>query len=274
MTVRATVSLAALLASSASALQQYAFLALSQATAPCLRESYYGAYGGQAQTHIYLPSAECLDHPETYAHQGFGAIAPFDLEMDEGRLIWVGQAGVEGVTNDMPAAWTYLLSTVSEYVAQLELVPPPFEQVVLGGRTRKILDPGKTVPRLIYQSPWSMLLHVPDHLLPLLDTFLPPHLVPVALPTEPLEVSALDAELSNDWGVPEKYAENLANLTKHLVFDPALDKVVSTISMDNVRRHVRWLTGEAPSGIESRHSFTEGAVKTAHWIKSEFPHTN
>jgi hypothetical protein len=39
--------------------------------------------------------------------------------------------------------------------------------------------------------------------------------------------------------------------------------------MDNVRKDVRWLTGEGPSGIESRHSFTSGAIKAAHWIKGE-----
>ena len=73
----------------------------------------------------------------------------------------------------------------------------------------------------------------------------------------------------NDWDpVPERFAKNLANLTEHLKIDPTLDKILSEgIQLDEIRRNVRWLTGEGPSGIESRHSFTEGAVKAAHWIK-------
>jgi hypothetical protein len=109
-------------------------------------------------------------------------------------------------------------------------------------------------------------LHVPTSYLPILDTLLPAHLVPVALPTSPLPRP--DSLLAGFDAVPKHLVENLASITKHLEFDPTLSKVLNDgIQMDSIRRDVRWLTGEGPSGIESRHSFTAGAIKAAHWIK-------
>jgi hypothetical protein len=70
--------------------------------------------------------------------------------------------------------------------------------------------------------------------------------------------------------VPDHLVKHLAEITANLSFSPALDRILSDgIVMDDIRRNVRWLTGEAPSGIVSRHSFTEGALKAANWIKGE-----
>jgi hypothetical protein len=104
-----------------------------------------------------------------------------------------------------------------------------------------------------------LILHVPLSLLPIFDLLLPSHLVPVVIPIEP--------QSTTGYAIDPSLATHLANITKHLVFDPALDTLVNGIDLDVVRRNVRWLTGEAPSGIESRHSFTNDAIKAAVYIK-------
>lgn len=70
--------------------------------------------------------------------------------------------------------------------------------------------------------------------------------------------------------MPKHLAEHLANITSGLKFDSALDKALNEgLDADQLRRDIRWLTGEGPSGIESRHSFTEGALKAAKYIKGK-----
>jgi hypothetical protein len=123
---------------------------------------------------------------------------------------------------------------------------------------------------LVHSTERYLLLHVPHGILPIIDTLLPSHLVPVALPTQayPLGTAAANGDVAMWEPVKDKYVKYLANITSSLKFDSKLDSVLNKgIEFDEVRRSIRWLSGEGPSGIESRHSFTPGALKAAHWIK-------
>jgi len=246
------------------------------AAADCLANAYYGSYGGDQSEHIYLPSSDCLDGG-SLASLGSGSIVP--LSARGGRLVWVGRAGVEGDTSDVAAEWT----GIETMAIRLATDPASFGSVsrTEGGADLLTGHPGQAVIghlaslSLLHASAGSLLLHVPTAILPLIDTLLPPHLVPVVLPLAPFPPRsaepASDGEVAvSEWkSVPVHYARHLANLTSTLRFEPALDKALGEITMDQVRRNVRWLTGEGPSGITSRHSFTPGAIKAAHWIKSE-----
>ncbi|KAK6910093.1 aminopeptidase [Kwoniella mangroviensis CBS 8886] len=234
--------------------------------AQCLKSSYYGTYGGQAsaQEHIYLPSEECLLGESALDGLSAGSLIPlnFDTSDEAGRIVWVGQAGVdpESLPSDSSGdVWSIISSTSREFAL---LSSPDSYQQVLSSKTSKV---SSEPIRLLHQTPTSLLLHVPRSYLSMIDTFLPSHLVPVALPSQPLPA------LANGWEpVPSQFARHLANVTKHLRFSPEIDKIVSEgIELNQIRRDVRWLTGEAPSGIVSRHSFTPGAIKAAHWIKDK-----
>ena len=114
-----------------------------------------------------------------------------------------------------------------------------------------------------------------------IDRALPVHLVPVALPSTALSPSQYsDTEEAGDASafavpVPKERADYLRNITQHLTFDPKLDRAIEEgLDGDQLRRDIRWLTGEAPSGWESRHSFTQGARDAAHWIKGMFPQSH
>jgi hypothetical protein len=125
----------------------------------------------------------------------------------------------------------------------------------------------------------------------LIDTALPAHLVPVHLPSMSLReqwqmkgkqyVTDFEDELIAEEGktkvatfavpVPRERADYLRNITEALTFDAKLDRVIEEgLDVAQLRRDIRWLTGEAPSGWESRHSFTQGARDTAEWIKGAY----
>lgn len=233
------------------------------ASTPCLADAYHGSYGGSKERteHVYLPPRECLTDLSTSGLLGDLNVA--DVQQEGGRIVWVGLAGLDPslVHLDMTSSWTQIQSLAassSASKAQYESGQHAFSTV--SGVDQSI--------SLIRQSDHSLLLHVPDEYVPILDTLLPAHLVPVALPSTPLRTLAGDA-----WTpVPRRFAEHLGNITKHLRLDPLLGEVLDKgLQMDKIRRDVRWLTGEAPSGIESRHSFTPGAIKAANWIKGVYP---
>ncbi|KAK1924197.1 putative aminopeptidase [Papiliotrema laurentii] len=242
----------------------------------CLAETYYGTYGGYGEEHIYIPSGDCLDSKVWAASSG--SLIPLSgpaaaVGGEQGRLVWVGQAGVEGVDNDIREDWTGIesLSEVALATVPQGMVSSQDGQVVFGDR-----QVGGGGLSLLHANSKTMLLHVSSTLLPILDTLLPPHLVPVALPLSPLPRALDDTSApgsmatTNEWKtVPPHYARHLGNITRSLKFDAGLDKVLNELNHDQVRRNVRWLTGEGPSGITSRHSFTPGAIKAAHWLKAQ-----
>jgi hypothetical protein len=235
----------------------------------CLQTSYYGAYGGSTaqRDYIYLPSADCLSGPHAFDALEAGSLTYLDkADLGDGRIVWVGQAGVkpdllEDDTN-MLTAWSIIESRAgSPMTAVLKRQTKP--QSHFTASTPKTL-------RMLHASAHSLLLSVPEEYVPILDTLLPRQLVPVALPVQPYAATTGE----NAWEpVPKRLAKNLANITESLKFDSKLDKVLNEgLEVDQLRRDIRWLTGEGPSGIESRHSFTEGAIKAAHYIKGQLPH--
>lgn len=245
---------------------------LAHDASSCLKASYYGTYGGapEEQDHIYLPTAECLLTVLAVDAITSGSIVPLnDLMLGDGdRLVWVGRSGVSHIDSQvMPLieeSWNLISSRSRDIISESN-----FRGVGYG--TQRVLQKAYELHHvrpitLVHRTEYSLLVNVPSSFLPIFDTLLPSHLVPVALPIAPLPIS-----VSGWQSVPEKFAKHLANITEHLSFSPELDRILSEgISLNQIRRDVRWLTGEAPSGIESRHSFTSGAVKAAQWISCEF----
>ncbi|KIR40601.1 aminopeptidase [Cryptococcus deuterogattii 99/473] len=243
-------------------------------TASCLKASYYGTYGGvpEEQDHIYIPTDDCLLTVSALDAFTSGSIVPIDDLMlgDGDRLVWVGRSGVSHIDSQavlpIEESWSLISSRSRQILSESDSRGGYGTQHVLQ-KTYELHHVRPIV--LVHQTKHSLLVNVPSSFLPIFDTLLPPHLVPVALPSDPLPIS-----VSGWQPVPEKFAKHLANITEHLSFSPELDKILSEgIRLDQIRRDVRWLTGEAPSGIKSRHSFTSGAVKTAQWISSQVKDT-
>ena len=227
-------------------------------TCQCLRSSYLGAFGvdSETQDQMYDLDTACLlldgALDSTLVSVDAGTVVQLPIHED-GRIIWVGQAGVDpslatkdDTSDDMERNW----EIIADRAASLISTQDQAQHVVSAFRHHELLT-------LLHASRSSLLIHVPPSFLPIIDTLLPPHLVPIALSTG-----------STFRAVPPSVIEQLANHTAKLQFSPQLDRITTEgIKLDEIRRTVRWLTGEAPSGIESRHSFTAGAIKAGHWIK-------
>uniref|UniRef100_A0A8H8CL68 Peptide hydrolase n=1 Tax=Psilocybe cubensis TaxID=181762 RepID=A0A8H8CL68_PSICU len=97
-----------------------------------------------------------------------------------------------------------------------------------------------------------------------IDTMLPIYWKSTLLPTAPVDYVP----------VPRAAVEPVKQLLANLKFDPLVASVVNNISISQIKNDIRFLTGEdEKSGIVSRHSFSEGALTAAHWLKDRVAET-
>jgi hypothetical protein len=226
-------------------------------------------YGGQ---HVFLPDDACATSgiAAGAASLDIGTIVPEAHDYDR-EIVWVTHAGVAGVPRSkaaMDTAFEHIQAasasadvrrTVTETFGSNQWDHATFrkaerDQVAFAGKEKDAME----IMR-IHSSDAGLFLSVPRQLVLILDTLLPPHIVPVGVAPHPV---------SFGYDIPEKYAKHLAEVTRKLRFDAELSAVVNTISPAAIKKDVRYLTGE-DSDIVSRHSFTEGARVAAKWIKSE-----
>jgi len=74
--------------------------------------------------------------------------------------------------------------------------------------------------------------------------------------------------------VPDHAKARVRDILNSLRFNPEVAKIVSNISIPQARNDVRFLTGEdLKSGIQSRHSFSQGSRIAAEWLKVRFEET-
>lgn len=225
----------------------------SSALPECLQASYHGSYG---RRHVFLPAtAECTNTAFTAGAFSEGSMV--SLDDDDAHYVWVGPAGVEGWeggVDAMFAAWDRI-----EAASEDLLTSATGDSQEYFSNDASIAGQVDGVPKLLNVDEDGMFISVTPRTLPVLDTLLPSGLVPVGVSATPL-----------GWGVPKHYAENLANITRHLTSNSDLHTVVGTLNATSIRKTVRYLTGEdKDSGIVSRHSFTAGARVAAAWLKRE-----
>lgn len=244
----------------ASADARTLFFTQSDASAApaCLRNSYHGAYGG---VHVYQPDEECAFSSADAVDSGSLVPRP-----SGGEIVWVGHAGMEGV----PRTAGVLEAVFEEVAKQIEPARKMERghQVVLTESSDDEVDaegfPRPHLPsldiRMLHLSDSGMFIRVPDMFLPHIDKWLPRHLAVVGVPPAPVP---------QDYDIPKHYARHLANVTASLKYSREIAGIVDSLSVKNIRKDVRYLTGE-DSDIESRHSFTEGAQVASKWLKSAY----
>ncbi|KAF8204559.1 hypothetical protein BJ912DRAFT_938684 [Pholiota molesta] len=97
-----------------------------------------------------------------------------------------------------------------------------------------------------------------------IDTLLPPFWKARILPETPVEYVP----------VPEPAVEAVRDILSKLAFDPVVASIVGNISIPQIKKDIRYLTGEdETSGIISRHSFSNGAIVAAEWLKARVEET-
>lgn len=96
----------------------------------------------------------------------------------------------------------------------------------------------------------------------IIDTLLPSFWKSTILPETPVSYSS----------VPSSALERVAKILSTMKFDPTIASVVSNISIPQIKKDIRYLTGE-DSDIVSRHSFSDGALTAANWLKARIEET-
>jgi hypothetical protein len=122
---------------------------------------------------------------------------------------------------------------------------------------------------VLFEGPISSVVHhdptivaVPDEAAAhALSTFLPRYWKAFPIPRTPVPFRT----------VPKHAVDHIRDLLETVHFDPVLASIVNGISVNLMRKHIRYLTNEdGTSGIESRHSFASGSRVAAAWLKEQF----
>lgn len=131
-----------------------------------------------------------------------------------------------------------------------------YEQHVLhsGIRAAEVLQADQDTALLVMDR--SLAVSVDDHLAPFWKA--------IRIPEEPLAVVP----------VPPASVERVRQLLDTVKYDPVVESLVETLSIPKMKDDIRYLTGEDPeSPIVSRHSFSDGVLVAAQWLKDRFEET-
>lgn len=214
----------------------------------CLADRYYGTYDDQSifkidPTFFYDPS-------ELKLHWQASSI----LVQPHHELLFLKKMEIESVISDSHT----LLDGLEHLAAHIADDTPIVSDVQLSFT--------KNAP--VYSIPWhtdySALLSISPHLLPHIDKALPPSYKAYALPKIPLPFRR----------VSDAAKRRIRRWTRSVKYDDEISLVVEGLSISQLRKDVRYLTGEDPdSPILSRSSFSEGGRLAAEWILEQIEET-
>ncbi|OBZ75034.1 hypothetical protein A0H81_05297 [Grifola frondosa] len=212
---------------------------------PCLSDSYYGTYGTQS---VFVADNACIDSSTNSLTQGI--VAPFSAVQ---QLIWLQHQAVEEAIK--PVSFVDELDALLSELSHPEYVTAD-EQRVLSNQRNEM--------QLLSRTASSALISVDSETARTIDTRLPRFWKSSPLPSSPVPFIP----------VPSDAVKRVRQLLSTVKFDPVVASVVNNISIPQLRRDIRYLTGEDPaSSIVSRHSFSDGALVAAAWLKEHFEAT-
>ncbi|KII84088.1 hypothetical protein PLICRDRAFT_95456 [Plicaturopsis crispa FD-325 SS-3] len=209
----------------------------------CLSKTFYGNYGGQA---VFLPDAVCFDaHSSQFAS---GSVVPLDGAQ---QLVWVQHKAVEQSLKDN-----------AKDESNLDLLFDRLSAPPAADANQEVFAPSEY--EVLHRTETAALLSVSSAAARTIDTLLPRFWKSTLLPTSPVPFLP----------VPAPAVDRVKELLQTFKFDPVVASIVNNISVSQMRKDIRWLTGEdGVSGIVSRHSFSEGSRTAAAWLKDQFEET-
>ena len=215
----------------------------------CLAHSYIGTYGSHS---VFIPPESCVnsfasmdDVPPVYIHPG-------------SELVWVEQAALE---QRLLTEYPFSLPSLQRYLAALPDTDSTTSESQASGQQPLS---GPIDKRPLYHTSTSALLALSPAHTRQLSPVLPPTWRIYTLPSMPHTFPS----------VPDHAKARVREILNTLRFNPEVAKIVSNISIPQARNDVRFLTGEdLKSGIQSRHSFSQGSRIAAEWLKVRFEET-
>ena len=220
--------------------------ALLTAGSSCLADSYRGLFGGNS---VFIVDDACFNSSLDLLSQGF--FSPVDST--DQHLVWVEQEAVDDALNPPSADDVY------ELISGLSTTTPAAqndEQMVMAK------PPPANI--LLAESSSSMVLSVAPEVARTLDTRLPRSWKYTPIPWEPTPFVPVSTSAT----------ARVKAIAASVKFDPVVASIVGNISIPQMRKDVRYLTGEdSTSGILSRHAFSSGALQAAAWLQEQFEST-
>ena len=211
---------------------------------PCLAVNFYGIFGQQSL--FKLADVACLD--QLPASFDGGSLVP--LHSHQQQLVWIQESSIDNSLRTLEYE-----SEVAQFLGQF----PEHEPLSSSGAQTTLFDHSAS---LVYRNDHSAILAVADERAAnALTVRLPRFWKAAPIPASPVSFIP----------VPEAAVQHVRDLLASLRFDPLVAGIVGGVSVEQMRKDVRFLTNEdGTSGIVSRHSFHQGARIAARWIKQQF----
>ena len=219
----------------------------------CLTKSYLSTSGGQS---IFRIEPSCFDEPNIKASLGESLVIPIPphIDLQEHSIVWVQRDAVDD------SLWSNFLQEERDGLDELfnrlsTLEPITAEQQTFSTSIKF---------EILHRTTSSALLVLHASVAKNIDAMVPRFYTSTLVPSTP------QAYLP----VPAHAVERVKNLLSSLKFDPVIAALVNTLSIEQLRSDIRYLTGEdEDSNIVSRHSFAEGSRVAASWLKEQFEAT-
>ena len=225
---------------------------IAQSVPSCIANSFYGIYGEQA---VFKPTdTVCV------TQLGVQSSAPVIVPVPAGgeQLVWIQESSIDDTLRT--TAYDAQVEDFFQWLRTDDAVVPPAADY----QTVLLAPESLPAPSLLYHNPTlrSALVAVPDAATAhAFATFLPPYWKTSPIPPTPVSYIP----------VPEPAVNHIRKLLTSLRFNPDIASIVNGISVDGMRKDIRYLTNEdGTSGIESRHSFASGSRVAAAWLKTQF----
>lgn len=227
----------------------------------CLSTNFFGNYRDGQSTYsiLTIPNPdtlpECIAFWESRLMSAHYASTPV-----EGRqLVWLEEKAVDEKLKLHDSHEDDLDLLLSRFQAPLALEQSQQEVVAI---SQGHVD--YSAFEVHYRSATAALVSVTAEHARIIDTFLPPFWKSTILPATPVSYQP----------VPLSASKRVNEILSILKFDPVIASVVNNISIPQIKKDIRFLTGEdKASGILSRHSFSTGALKAANWLKAGIEET-
>ena len=223
----------------------------------CFLGNFFGNYrdGERIVSVLTVPDTTCLGFWDAHLDS---AHYSYSQGPQSGRpLVWLEMAAIDNALQEQQPGSVLedlflSLQTPNLYTQTLQEVISPSEQ----GKTAE-LD-------IHYRTTTAALVSISPEKARIIDTLLPPAWKSRLLPTTPVDYVP----------VPEVAVQFVREILSKLKFDPLVAAIVGNISIPQIQKDIRFLTGEdGKSGIISRHSFSTGALTAANWLKDRVEDT-
>ncbi|KAK0499686.1 hypothetical protein EDD18DRAFT_859542 [Armillaria luteobubalina] len=229
----------------------------------CLSTSYYGTYrDGPKYQAVYAPEQQCIDSwVSDFAAESATISAAFQPVQ---QLVWIEEESVDENLKSQALlsergldGFLQRLSSDQSYRG-LDQALEDHEQDILADREQE------RQYEVLYRSPHAALLSVSHDKARTIDTLVPRFWKSTILPTSPVDYIP----------VPLYASQRIQDVARNVGFDPVVASAVNSLSVTQMKNDIRFLTGEdGKSGIVSRHSFAEGSLTAASWLKDRIEDT-